>query len=158
MLPEVVNWKTGGVLKNIASAGIIKGDVNGHVEGSSSKTGLTTPVEIRIVLPEGVAITEYQFLRLHQNLCDSGQGGGTNLKNSLLDCGNREFRTVTGGVMHVKSGATRDLMPFEGKRISSRAYAVTFPAELASGEYGFLPPGAIGSTSASKVYSFRVIE
>src|SRR5579872_4226793 len=26
MLPEVVNWKTGGVMKNIASAGIVKGD------------------------------------------------------------------------------------------------------------------------------------
>ena len=26
----MVNWKTGGVIKSIASAGIVKGDVNGH--------------------------------------------------------------------------------------------------------------------------------
>jgi hypothetical protein len=30
--PEVVNWKTGGVMKSIASLGVVKGDVNGHVE------------------------------------------------------------------------------------------------------------------------------
>src|SRR5947209_13731736 len=27
MLPEVVNWKTGGVMKSVASVGIVKGDV-----------------------------------------------------------------------------------------------------------------------------------
>jgi hypothetical protein len=158
VLPEIVNWKTGGVLKNIASAGLVKGDVNGHIEGPVSKTGLTTPIEIRIVLPEGVAITEYQFVHLHQNACDTAKGDTTNLKNTLTDCGNREFRITTGGVMHVKSGATRDLVPFDGKRISGRAYAVTFPSNLEAGEYGFVPPGAIDSTRAGKIYSFRVIE
>ncbi len=161
VLPEVVNFKTGGVFKNIASAGIVKGDVNGHVEGPSSKLGLTTPVEIRIVMDKGVAITEYQLVRLHQNLCDSGHGGGTNMKNSLLDCGNREFRTVTGGVMHVKGGATRDLITFDGKKITNRAYEVTFTTPLAPGEYGFLPPGLSGSGSMAalgKIYLFRVIE
>ncbi len=33
MPPEVVNWKTGGVLKTIGTAGIVKGDVNGHLNG-----------------------------------------------------------------------------------------------------------------------------
>lgn len=158
VLPEVVNWKTGGVFKSIASGGIIKGDVNGHIEGPSSKTGLTTPIEVRIVLPEGVAITEYQLVRLHQNVCDQAKGDTTNLKNSLTDCGNREFRITTGGVMHVKSGATRDLVSFDGKRISGRAYTVTFATNLEAGEYGFVPPGAIDSTRAGKIYSFRVIE
>src|SRR3984893_8443875 len=35
MLPEVVNWKTGGALKRFASDGIVKGDVNGHLEGKA---------------------------------------------------------------------------------------------------------------------------
>jgi hypothetical protein len=124
VLPEVVNWKTGGVLKSIASAGIVKGDVNSHIEGGNSRNSFTTPIEFLIVAPEGTAITEYQLLRLHhtQNL-DS-----------------REFRTVTGGIMHISSGATRDLVPFEGKKISPHVYGVIFPSNLGAGEYGFLPP------------------
>lgn len=146
VLPEVVNWKTGGVFKSIASAGIVKGDVNGHLEGPNSRNSFTTPIEFLIVAPEGTAITEYQLLRLRpsQNL-DS-----------------REFRTVTGGVMHVSSGATRDLVPFEGKKISPRVYSMVFPSNLGAGEYGFLPPGAFGASngagSTGKLFSFRVIE
>ena len=144
VLPEVVNWKTGGVLKNIASAGIVKGDVNGHLIGANSRNSFTTPIEFLIVAPEGVAITEYQLLRLRQN----GD--------------NREFRTMTGGVMHVEGGATRDLVPFEGKKTAPRVYSVVFPSNLGAGEYGFLPPGAVGSMngagSQGKLYSFRVIE
>lgn len=90
--PEVINWKTGGVLKSIASAGIVKGDVNGHLQGKSSRNKVNTPLEFCIYAPEGVAITEYQLPRL----------GG---KDEY-----REFRTVTGGVLHVKGGATRDLV------------------------------------------------
>jgi hypothetical protein len=144
VLPEVVNWKTGGVLKNIASVGIVKGDVNGHLNGATSRNSFTTPIEFLIIAPEGVAITEYQLLRLHQN-------------NDY-----REFRTMTGGVMHVEGGATRDLVPFEGKKTASRVYAVIFPSNLGAGEYGFLPPGAVGSMngagSQGKLYSFHVVE
>src|ERR1700743_747323 len=53
--PEVVNFKTGGVLKAIATEGIVKGDVNGHINGAESKTQLKTPVEILIYAPEGGA-------------------------------------------------------------------------------------------------------
>ena len=143
VLPEVVNWKTGGVVKNVASVGIVKGDVNGHVNGATSRNRLTTPIEFLIVVPEGVAITEYQLIRLHQH------------------GGNREFRTVTGGVFHVSGGATRDLTPFEGTKVSARTYTVSFSRASGAGEYGFLPPGAFTSTNAAssgKIYSFRVIE
>src|ERR1039457_1952536 len=67
MLPEVVNWKTGGVVKNIASAGMIKGDVNGHIQGTNSRNSLASPVEVVIYAPEGVAITEYQLLHLRDH-------------------------------------------------------------------------------------------
>lgn len=146
VLPEVVNWKTGGVFKTFASAGIVKGDVNGHLEGANSRNSFTTPIEFLIVAPEGTAVTEYQLLRLRLT----------------QNADSREFRTMTGGVMHVSSGATRDLVPFEGKKIGPHVYGVIFPSNLGAGEYGFLPPGAFGSSngagSTGKLYSFRVIE
>lgn len=144
MLPEVVNWKTGGVLKSIASAGIVKGDVNGVVNGPNSRNSVKTPVEVLIYLPEGTAITEYQLLRLRP-------------KNDR-----REFRTVTGGIMHASGGATRDLVPFEGKRVAARTFEILLPANLGAGEYGFLAPGAQVSSHASaqlgKIYTFRLLE
>jgi len=105
MLPEVVNWKTGGVLKHIATVGVVRGDVNGHIEGVHSRNSLKSPIEVLIYSTEGVAITEYQLVHLHEN------------------ADNREFRTVTGGVMHEEGGATRDLIPFEGKRVATRMYS-----------------------------------
>jgi hypothetical protein len=143
LAPEVVNFKTGGVLKSIGTAGIVKGDVNGHIMGDHSRTQLKSPVEILVYTPEGVAITEYQLLRVHT------QKDG------------REFRTVTGGVMHVSGGATRDLVPFESKKIAPRTYEVVLPT-LGAGEYGLLPPAGGDATASSgrigKLYSFGVIE
>jgi len=142
--PEVVNFKTGGVLKSIGTAGIVKGDVNGHVNGDHSPNQLKTPVDLLVYTPEGTAITEYQLLRLHDN------------KDS------REFRTVTGGVLHVSGGATRDLVPFESKKIAPRTYEIVLPGTLGSGDFGLLPPtGGDGSGSSGrigKIYSFRIIE
>jgi hypothetical protein len=143
LAPEVVNFKTGGVLKTVGTVGIVKGDVNGHVNGDHSKTALKSPVTLLVYVSEGVAITEYQLLRLRDS------------KNA------REFRTVTGGVMHVSGGATRDLVPFESKKTAPRTYEIVLP-NLGSGEYGLLPPAAGDSTSSSgrigKIYSFRLIE
>ena len=143
VMPEVVNFKTGGVLKSIASAGVVKGDVNGNIDGAHSKNSFASPLEVLIVVPEGTAVTEYQFLRLHEN------------KDY------REFRTVTGGVMHVKGGATRDIVPFESKKEAPRKFSIMLPATLGAGEYGFLQPGAssTGTNGAvGKIYSFRLIE
>ena len=141
ILPEVVNWKTGGVMKSVATVGVVKGDINGHVNGSSSRNHVTSPLEFLIVAREGDAITEYQLVRLHEH--------GSS----------REFRTVTGGVFHVSGGATRDLVAFDGTKVSSRTYSVKLGNS--QGEYGFIPPGAFTSmntASAGKIYSFRVIE
>jgi hypothetical protein len=143
LLPEVVNFKTGGVMKSIASAGIVKGDVNGHIVGPKAKMVLTFPVVLAVYAPEGVAITEYQLLRLHPN-SDS-----------------REFRSVTGGVMHVSGGATRDLIDFQSEKLAPRVYQITMQSALGRGEYGLLPPGAYGSSnmgSSGKIYSLSVPE
>jgi hypothetical protein len=47
---EQVNWKTGGVLKSIATDGIVKGDVNGRLKGGKSNTKVNTPLEFLIKL------------------------------------------------------------------------------------------------------------
>ena len=144
VLPEPINWQTGGVLKSIATLGTVKGDVNGRILNPHSPNSVVTPVEFLIVTPEGVAVTEYQLLKLREK------------KDA------REFRTVTGGVFHASGGAKRDLLPFpQWTKIAPRTYLVTVQA-LSPGEYGFLPPGAYVSTSASaqlgKMYTFRVVE
>ncbi|HXK05175.1 MAG TPA: hypothetical protein VMS37_22425 [Verrucomicrobiae bacterium] len=141
--PEVVNFKTGGALKTVGTAGIVKGDVNGHLNGLHSPNQLKTPVELLVYTPEGTAITEYQLLRLREQ------------KDS------REFRTVTGGVFHASGGATRDLMPFENRKVAPRTYQITL-GNLGAGEYGLLPPATSDSSGHSgrlgKIYSFRIIE
>jgi hypothetical protein len=143
ILPEVVNWKTGGFLKGLATEGIVKGDVNGHVEGKTSRNALNTPLDFLIYAPEGVAITEYQLLHLHE----SGNS--------------REFRSMTGGVIHSSGGAKRDAVEFEGKKIAPRMYEIMLANNVKTGDYGFLPPGSISSSnlaSAGKIYSFHIIE
>src|SRR5262245_27568695 len=46
---EVVNWKTGGVMKSIASLGVVKTDVNGHIEGHQSRTRIGSQIEFVVV-------------------------------------------------------------------------------------------------------------
>jgi len=143
MLPEVVNWKTGGFLKAMATDGIVKGDVNGHVEGKTSRNSLNTPLDFLIYAPEGVAVTEYQLLHLHE----SGHS--------------REFRSVTGGVIHASGGAKRDEVEFDSKKLAPRMYEIVLPGAVKNGDYGFLPPGAMSSSnmaSSGKLYSFHVNE
>ena len=136
--PEIVYWKTGGVLKTVATAGVRHGDVNGHVPGSDSRTRLEGPTEFLIVAPEGVALAEYQLLRLRRNH------------------DNREFRTLTGGFLHSQSGAQRDVVQFDGKKLATRIYQVSFPESAGPGEYGFLPPGS--NNGSGKIYSFQAVE
>ncbi len=141
--PEVVNWKSGGFLKTLATDGLVKGDLNGHLEGKASRNALNTPLDFLIYTPEGVAITEYQLLRLRE----SGNS--------------REFRSVTGGVIHASGGAKRDVVEFEGKKLAPRMYEIALGNRVKTGDYGFLPPGAMSSSnlaSAGKIYSFHIIE
>jgi hypothetical protein len=144
MLPsEVVNFKTGGFLKSLATDGVVKGDINGHLQGPQGKTKTTFPIEIAVYAPEGTEINEYQLLRLRTHT-DS-----------------REFRSVTGGVFHSSGGATRDQVEFQSRKLCPRVYQITLPATLGKGEYGLLPPGSISSSnmaSNGKLYSLSVAE
>jgi hypothetical protein len=143
LMSEVVNFKSGGVLKGMATGGMIKGDINGHIQGKQSKIQLTFPAVLAVFVPEGTEITEYQLLRLRQN------------------GNNREFRSVTGGVYHVSGGATRDAVQFEPQKIAPRVYQITLDANFGKGEYGLLPPNSTGSSnmgSAGKIYSVSIAE
>lgn len=143
LAPEIVTFKTGGILKSLLTEGIVMGDLNGRIVGKTAKTSVIFPVVIAVYVPEGTAITEYQLLRLHQN------------SNS------REFRSVTGGVLHVSSGATRDSVDFQSEKIAHRIYQFTLQSTLGKGEYGLLPPGAVSSSnlgSSGKIYSFSIPE
>jgi hypothetical protein len=145
--PEVVNWKTGGALKSLATAGVVKKDLNGNVEGPSSKNSVKSPLEVLIVAPEGVAASEYQLLRFRAN------------------AEYREFRSVTGGILNQRGGAMRDLVPFESKKVANRNFVLVLPAGLGAGEYGILPPGAGGSSTTNavssaygKMFTFHIVE
>lgn len=144
MVPsERVNWKTGGVLKTIATDGIVKGDVNGRLYGPSSSTRVFTPLDFLIKTADGVEATDFQLVHLHDK------------KDA------REFRTVTGGVFHSSGGASRDAVPFEQKRIGRQIYEITFSAALPAGEYAFLAPGLTNSStsgSTGKAYTFHLTE
>jgi hypothetical protein len=123
--PEPVNWQTGGVIKELGTAFIVKGDVNGRLAKPTSPTKITMPTELYVYCPEGSGITEYQLLKLRAH-SDS-----------------REFRAVTGGVFHVSGGAKRDTLEFESVQLGDRAYLIKLGGALGVGEYGILPPGAI---------------
>lgn len=141
---ENVNFKTGGVLKSAFSDGIVKPDLNGHLTGPTSKLKLNTPVEFAIYTFEGQDAGNYQLLHLHAH------------KDG------REFRSVTGGVFHQSSGAERDTVEFQAKRVAPRTYIVTVPGPLVPGEYGFLPPMTMNTgknlASSGEMFTFALLE
>jgi hypothetical protein len=147
--PEIVNWRTGGVLKTLATAGLDKGHVNGTIAGSSSKLNLASPPQLMPDMTvfyfhcvEGVSAAEFQLLRLW------GKGD------------RREFRAITGGVLHATGGARDNVVSFTYEKIAPRIFKVVVP-RLNFGEYGFLAPGAVATANVAsqrKMYTFRIVE
>jgi hypothetical protein len=138
--PEVVGWQTGGMLKAMATGGLTRGHINGKVTNPKSSLQVPTPVEIYIRTPEGTGVTEYQLLRLDEH-------------------GNRrEFRAITGGILHASSGAERNAEKFEPGKVGKRTWRILL--NLKKGEYGFLPPGVSSASisSSGKLFTFGVIE
>ena len=140
---EIVNTKSGGLLKSIASDGIVKGDMNGHIKGAESATKLTTGSNLLIFMPETFSANDYILVKLHKN------------------SDNREFRAMTGGVFHSSGGATKDTVTFGTQKLAPHVYELTFGAPLSAGEYGILPPGATATSNlaaSGKIYSFSILE
>jgi hypothetical protein len=147
--PEIVNWRTGGVVKNAVTLGLDKGHVNGTVAGPHSKLNVTVvpfgmagPVQFYLRCLEGNSASEYQLLRFWEKT------------------DRREFRSVTGGILHARGGAEDNVIAFKFEKIAPRTYKIELP-NVDMGEYGFLAPGAAASAdlaSQGKVYTFRIIE
>jgi hypothetical protein len=140
---EVVNFKNAGALKHFATVGIVKEDMNGDVAGNRSRLTLKFPASFILYVPEGTSPGEYQLLRLHVNP------------------DNREFRTVTGGVVHTEGGAAQAAVDFSPKKLAPRVYQINVGPEVGKGEYGFLPPQDAGSgksmASSGKIYTFSLV-
>ena len=140
---EVVNFKSEGALKHLASAGLVKGEMSGLVGGNRSPLTLKLPAKFILYIPEGRAPGEYQLIHLHEN-ADS-----------------REFRAANGGLVHDAGGALRDVMDYTPKKIAPRVYLIEMSEDYEKGEYGFLPPSdlPLGNSipTATKLYSFSLI-
>jgi hypothetical protein len=144
VVTETVTRKTGGFLKSMATDGLIKGDINGNLKGATSRLKLTLPANFILYVPEGRSPGEYLLVRFRAHEKD------------------REFRSATGGVFHASSGAARDSIDFDSKKIAPRVYRIVLGQDLGKGEYGFLAPtdtGNLGNVAGSgKMYTFSVLE
>jgi hypothetical protein len=138
--PEIVHIKSGGFIKSTVTHGIIKEDRNGHLNGRESKLPLQCPIELLIYIPDGVAVNEYEFLRFR------------------INSDNREFRVLTGGVIHSTGGADRDEVKFNPVKTAPHTYQFTVEKDTGGGEYGILPPGTGNVTNGGKIYTFAIVE
>jgi hypothetical protein len=138
--PEIVHIKSGGFIKSTVTHGIIREDRNGHLNGRESKLALQCPIELLIYLPEGISVSEYDFLRFR------------------INSSNREFRVLTGGVFHSTGGADRDEVPFKPVKTAPHTYQFTVDQSTGGGEYGLLPPGTGNVTNGGKIYTFAIVE
>ena len=147
--PEIVNWQTGGVIKHAATLGLDREHINGTVTGphssltlSSAPFGMAGTIQFIIRCPEGNSASEYQLLRFWEK------------------SDRREFRSVTGGVLHASGGAKNNVLQFQFHKLGQRTYSIDLPV-FEPGEYGLLAPGLATSAniaSQGKVYTFRIIE
>lgn len=153
--PEIVNWRTGGVIKSTVTLGLDKQHINGTVRKPHSTLdlssgsgragafmGIADSLEFYIRCPEGDSASEYQLLHFWEKV------------------DRREFRTVTGGVLHASGGAEDNSIDFKFEKVAPRTYKVELKG-LAPGEYGFLAPGTTASPNAAsqgKTYTFRIVE
>jgi hypothetical protein len=133
--PELVNLRSGGFLKSIATSGLSGGHINGTVKNPHSALKTSLPIEFIIRCPEGTSITEYQLLRLDEKK------------------DRREFRALSGGVVNLTGGTEKNAAPFQFEKIAPATFKVKL-ADLSKGEYGFLPPAS--SNSGSKIYTFGI--
>jgi hypothetical protein len=147
--PEIVNWRTGGVAKSVATLGLDKGHINGTVASPHSQFTVSGArlesdhgLEFYIRCAEGNSASEYQLLRLWDK------------------SNRREFRAITGGILHRSGGAKDNDMNFDFEKVGSRTYRIVLNS-LGVGDYGFLAPGAVASANVAsngKIYTFRILE
>ena len=140
---ERVQFKSSGWLKNAATDGLVKQDMNGHLDGNKSPLSLPTGVHLLIYTPPGTQAEEYDLLRFDEH------------------SGSREFRVKTGGLFHSETGSQRNEIEFHPVKVAKDMYTFTVPVDIEKGEYGVLPPGSSnvpGISNAGKIFTFSIRE
>lgn len=143
ILPENVIFESASRLADIASAGIVRSDLNGKIEGAKAQVTAQLPVVFAVYLPDNVEITEYALLELHptQNM--------------------RTFLSAEGGFLHTEARAQRDQIIFLPEKLAPRLYQITLPADEGTGEYGLLAPGVKRTSNkevTAKIYTVSATE
>ena len=138
LLTEEVEWSTSGAIRSIASAGIVKKDLNGSVAGPSSRNFLQNPMEILLSPPGGLTVTNYILLPMKPNK------------------GVREFNV---GPLNKKSGVARGAIPFGVEKVGENVYRMVLQTPLPPGEYGILAaaPSSDSAAERSKMHTFRIL-
>jgi hypothetical protein len=139
---EVVIFESGGVVKHVASAGLIKEDLNGVIGGARSRLIVNLPARFILHVPDGVSPLDYRLVHLHVN------------------GNNRQFRSAAGELGHESSGPVRDDVEFTTREIGPSAYEVVINGDLGDGEYGFVEPvdAATQKASSGKIYTFAIVQ
>ena len=106
--------------------------VDGRVSGRSSKLELSPAALIRVSIPAGGNIVDCQLIRLHV------KGDG------------REFHLAGGQFMKVETGAGKDSIPFDSKKVAAHIFEVSLPSGLEPGEYGWIVEGP------SRIFTFSL--
>jgi hypothetical protein len=143
MLPaEVVVFESGSKVKHLATAGLVKPDVDGLVGGTRSRLVVSTPVTMLIHLAEGRSPNDYRLLRLH------------------VAGNNRQFQSAAGELGHESTSSVHDDVDFTGKEIAPSAYQIVLNGDLGQVEFGFLEPIDTSSKtppSSGKIFTFAVV-
>jgi hypothetical protein len=148
---EVVIFQSGGLVKHVASAGLVKEDLNGLVGGMRSRLVVSTPITFILQVPPGRTASDYELIHLH-------------VVNN-----NRQFQSVAGGLIHDSSSSLRDEIDFSSKQIGPSAYEIVLNNGLGEGEFGFLAPQGTGAgtgtdtgspktpASSGQIFTFAIV-
>lgn len=137
LIQEEVEWKTSGAMRNIASAGIVKKDLNGTIAGASSRNFLQNPMEIVIAPPSGMTINSYVLLPMKAA---------------------KSARAFNVGPVNKKSGLAKGAIAFGVEKVGEGQFRIVLPTPLGPGEYGILAVSPSDSAAtAGKMYTFRIL-
>lgn len=135
LISETVDWKSTGSMRNFVSAGIVKKDLKGSLQGVNSRNMVAAENETIIVPPQGVSVNDYLLIPM------KGEKG------------KREFQVKPAGKNETLA---RGAVAFGLEKIGDNHYRMVTTSPLPPGEYGVLPISSVGSeTGMSRMYTFR---
>ena len=144
MLPvELAVFESGGKVKHVATAGLVKKDLDGTVSGSRSRLVVRTPAAFLLHIPDGVSPNDFRLFRLH------------------VSGNNRQFQSLAGALGHESSSGVHDDIEFMSKEIAPSFYKMVVPDDVGDGEFGFLEPQDASSKSppvSGKIFTFAIVK